>query len=408
MEGLLDFHQQSFAGGVLSFLRSRNVLYLLIYECINGMFILKYMSPSSPWLTFFLYLVGVNTYIAILIGFRHVSLGRRLRGPVFYFAATFMLALLLALIMKRFDPAVIQVGRAPAIEEWLSRLLSGQYPYGAPVHPSGFPFLFVLALPFYWLGDVGYLQIFSFMVFAFLVYRWSGDSKNRLFRLSLLILSPVFLYEVVVRSDLFSNMVILILFLMMFYTIVRKPSIKLGWIFLLGCVGGLLLSTRGIVFTIFIVFLGTVFKKHLKRAAVFSVGGMAVFAATLAPFMVWNISTFMNHGPFAIQSAYLPLWLLILCMVTCAVCARKLSSIQAAISAVALILFGLVLVPFVQAVFAKGWRSIVFEDGFDIAYFSFTLPFLILSIHFPGSTRDLSDTFSLSKSDTAVQASDCS
>jgi hypothetical protein len=280
--------------------------------------------------------------------------------------------------MFQFDPARIAVGRYPAMYEWITRLLSGEFPYASSVNPSGFPFLFVLAIPFYILGDLGLFQIFSFLVFALIIHL--GCSKNDLSRYRVILLlcaAPIFLFEIVVRSDLFSNVVMVMLYLVIFQLYSRNREYI--FVILLGLGGGLLLSTRGVVLLIYIIFFLYMIRKHEFKYGVFIISMLAGFFFTLAPFLIWNTDHFIESGPFAIQLSYIPGWVFILSIIASVICGLSIKSLRGVYTAISVMLFGVVFIAFVISIINFGLTESVLGDRFDISYFSFALPFLLIS-----------------------------
>ncbi|MCH8285554.1 hypothetical protein IIB79_03405, partial [candidate division KSB1 bacterium] len=229
-------------------------------------------------------------------------------------------ALVLWLLMRQFNPEEIQVGRYPALHDWIQRMLNGDFPYSSDVPHTGFPFWFLIAYPFYLLGDLGLLQIFCFVLFAFLLEtRQNADRIYKLQIIALLLLSPIFMYEIVVRSDLFSNMVIVLLYLNLCERYLSK--FKFSNI-VLGFAGGLLLSTRAIVLIPFIIFFGHHFKTQpIKNSVYFVCSGGVGFVLTVIPFLIWDFASFLADGPFSRQSAYIQIWQLILVLVAAGVIA---------------------------------------------------------------------------------------
>lgn len=60
------------------------------------------------------------------------------------------------------------------MEVGIRSLLSGEYPYTVVDHLGGrtsnFPGLFLIVLPFYLMGSVGYLQVFTFALLSWSIY----------------------------------------------------------------------------------------------------------------------------------------------------------------------------------------------------------------------------------------------
>ena len=361
----------------------RELFAVVIYIFCNSLFVYKYISRITiyPSIALALYIACISLFIALLYGIIDFNVSSR-SWNILYLVITIVSAVCLTILMLQFDPSNIRVGRYPAVQDWLSRLLHGEFPYSSDTKPSGFPFLYVLVFPFYLSGDSGLFQIFAFIIFSVVLYIWyKGQGFNSLRSLLLLLVSPMFLYEIVVRSELFSNMVIIMLFLSIFYGF--KQKINLISLIIFGIVGGFILSTRGIVLLIYLIFFGYYFKKQKPLQAVtFTVSMAAGFLITLIPFIIWDKHYFLNYGPFAVQMSYITPWMLIFAVAVSVVCALTITSEKTLYFAAACTLFYVVLLSFLLTIENIGWHSAFIESGFDISYFAFVLPFLIFSLDF--------------------------
>ena len=369
-----------------------NICALAIYGLINALFVYKYTSriTSQPWATSLLYLVMVSLFILLLFRMTESRLGVKTQNLI-YFSMIAFSAILFTFVMFHFDPEKIRVGRYPAIYDWITRMFNSEFPYASRTNPSGLPFLFVMAMPFYFLGDLGLLQIFSFLAFAVLIHlRHRQKSINRLRCLFLLVTAPIFLYEIVVRSDLCSNMIIVLLYLAIFEVLgPRAGHIALCF---LGIIGGLLLSTRGIVLLIYIPVFGYFFRRQIIKDSLFFLSIFVGFLLPLIPFLIWDWAHFINFGPFSIQLSYIPNWLLIFSIAASIYCAVTIRSLERIYSSVLFILFGVTCAAFVMTVLDHGWYQTVQRDGFDISYFCFALPFLLISLEFTNKGTDSPDS----------------
>jgi len=357
---------------------------LAFYGLINALFVYKYTSriTSQPWATSLLYLVMVSLFILLLFRMTESRLGIKTQNLI-YFSMIAFLAILFTFVMFHYDPEKIRVGRYPAIYDWITRMFNSEFPYASRTNPSGLPFLFVMAMPFYFLGDLGFSQIFSFLIFAVLVHlRHRQESINRFRCIFLLVTAPIFLYEIVVRSDLFSNMVIVMLYLAVLEVFCRKMGHTTA-LYFLGIIGGLLLSTRGIVLLIYIPVFGYFFRRQIIKDGLFFLSIFVGFLLPLIPFLIWDWAHFINFGPFSIQLSYIPNWLLIFSIAASIYCALTIRSLEGIYSSVLFILFGVTCAAFVMTGLDHGWYQTVQRDGFDISYFCFALPFLLISLEFP-------------------------
>ncbi|UCB52865.1 MAG: hypothetical protein JSV10_01880 [Candidatus Zixiibacteriota bacterium] len=361
-----------------------DVCALTLYGLINALFVYKYAAriTAHPWVTSSLYLVLLGLLVLLLYRKAELRLSPGAQNLI-YFLVIVLFAFALTLVMSHFDPQKIRVGRYPALQDWISRLFDSEFPYNVHTRPSGFPFLFVMAMPFYLLGDLGFFQIFSFLIFAGLVYfRYREQTANRFRCIFLLMSAPVFLYEVMVRSELFSNMVMVMLYLAILEMVGRRMSLVA--LISLGLVGGLLLSTRGIALLIYVLVLGYFLKTKVVTHGMFFASICAGFLVSLLPFLIWDWAQFMKLGPLSKQLSFLPIWLLALSVVSSVYCALKIESLRRVYSAVSFTLFAVVLVAFSTSVLDLGWHQSVLGDGFDISYFAFAIPFLIVSLDFRG------------------------
>ena len=360
---------------------------LFLYAFINLLFVLKYSAR-----------VGIDgrvagasylAAVALLVWARRRvptwTVARRLSTPAYWTAVTLVAVALLAL-MRQFDPAAIRVTRYVAIHDWLTQLLRGDFPYASTVNPSAFPFLFACALPFYLAGDLGLLQIATLFGFAWVCLRAArGSAPLALGSVLLLALSPLFLFEVVVRSELTSNMTLVLLLLSRVELRsgdevggragVSEPRAHPGA--LEAVAAGLLLSTRGIVALVYALAFTTVFRRRVAAGAGFALIAVLVFAATLLPFLVWDAGRFVASGPFAIQLSYLPLPLVLAALAVAVAIGWRTGNWRDLHRRVAVLLFAVVAAPFAYFVVTLGWQRVLGGNRFDISYFAFAHAFAI-------------------------------
>lgn len=371
--------------GWLEFLKA-NLFQFIIYVFIYVLFVWKYTGESRPYpkLVFVFYVIIVPVLLIVLMKFLprlipFVQSGR------FYVAFIIFLSAVLTVLMFQFDPGDIFIGRWWALNDWIGKLISGQFPYRSAHLPSGLPFLFVLAMPFYFLGDAGLLQICAFILLAVAMHlRYRKKPASRLRGVIFLAASPVFLFEVLVRSELIFNVTIVLLYLEIVFQYVNKDSLPKPALF--GFIGGLLLSTRGIVLPVYIIFLGFLFLRYHIRSVSFYLFMIIGFAVTIVPFLLWNADYFLTYGPFSVQLHYIPSWLLIIALLSSLICAISVKSIRGAHIAIGSILFGVVFIAFLVSIGENGLTASVMKDLFDTGYFAFTLPFLVISFRYSSNS----------------------
>lgn len=290
-----------------------------------------------------------------------------------FFLFSLLLAFLIFLLLKGTNPRDFRVGRYWALWEWNEKFLKGVFPYGGPTRPSGFPFLFLFALPFYLLGDLGLLQVFGLLLFAYLL-SWK---KGNFFGIILLILSPAFLFEVITRSELFTNITLILAYFLLYQK--KERAIKEKFLLPYGILGGCLLATRGIVLFPYLLFFPLSFKEEWKKGGIFLLGLSIGFLSLNLPFLLWDKEGFIKEGPFSIQTAYLPNWLLPF-LLFFSFLAIRIWLREDPYPLIAFFLFSLVFLSFLSALINYGFSALLFQSRFDISYFIFSSPFLLYSL----------------------------
>jgi hypothetical protein len=346
----------------------------VLYISVNLPFAFKYPQRAGGY-----GLLAAVLYVAFaaalwLAGPRLArACARRDRSGWGFAAVTACVAITLALVMTRFDPEALRVTRYPAIREWLDHLLHGRFPYASAVLPSSFPVLFLIALPFHAIGEAGFLQIAAFVAFAWACHRAArSHPETAWFALGLLLAAPLFLYEIVTRSELFSNMTLVLLLLSWLEGTTRPAATP--W---RGIAAGLLLSTRGIVGLAYAVFLPWRFREERRSGIVMAAWCLATFVATLVPFILWDAQRFARFGPFAIQLSYIPKPLLAGVFAAAIAWGSLARSVLQVWLGIVWILFGVIAALFGWSVALQGWTYVLVQENFDISYFAFAHTFLI-------------------------------
>ncbi len=353
-----------------------------MYGFINALFVYKYaaMITNHNMIASLIYLALINIFFAVLHTHREKLVAGQSSKRI---EAVFIgfLAIVLYIVMKQLDPAMIEVGRYPALYQWIERFLSGEFPYRAESKPSGLPFLFITAIPFYIVGELGLLHIVAFIAFSVILSMIPYQKPARdIPRLLILVVSPVFLYELIVRSDLFSNMILIIMYAIVLERVMRKPVTSLT-IFLLGVTGGFVLCTRVIILLVYLPVMGLFIRTTGRRSIWLIIGNILGALAMTLPFLYWDRAYFLVEGPFAIQASYASPWTLLPVVLLAFVLTFRVKCLPDVYSSAAIILFLAVFLPFLYNLSLMGWGRVIFGDRFDISYFAFCLPFQILSFN---------------------------
>jgi hypothetical protein len=354
---------------------------LAMFFCANALFTMKYAPRVG--LTAVVGIVAYFLFVAFILA-SIPSITRAVAGQSFLINILLvsLFVVLFFLVLANLDPANVKVDRWSAMVNFNRELLSGNFPYLARTHLgqkiSGLPGLFFIALPFQLFGDVGYLQIFSFICFCVMTYAIFTTTVERFSVAILLATSPGFLWEVAARSDLFSNLALFLLFTWLGERLKAKKSfLKMA---ACGMFGGLLLSTRIVLAIPFLIYFVHFFKKaEWRQGAWFlSIAG-ASFLATLGFLLLWNDKLFMQNNPFTLQLRKIPAFVAVISIAAAATLGVMTKNFWQYCFYSGAILFAIVAVAFVFSLARFGWNETLFQHRFDISYFQFAVPFLLIT-----------------------------
>jgi len=361
------------------------------FVCLAGLatvgclFALKYpshfgMGPPLSVTTYFLGFLAVAWLIR--------KMPRRfLRRPWIWIGAYYLAAIPAFL---RVDPQALQVDRWSALGNFIGAIPRGEFPYGKLSHLghliSGFPMLFVLALPFYFLGDVGWMQFAALAAFAVLSQKVGGGPEAATLAVLLLFAQPGFHYEVLARSDLFANMTVAAW--CMYGSDRLKEDKSIGRFVREACLWGALLATRGITAVPFLLRAGSLFRSHgLKRVFAFGLISGLVAVAAFIPFYLWDAEAFRIHNPLRVQAGYAPLTFFLPVAGLALYLGHADPAGERRFRNAGLLILSLVTTCFLRAAIIQGWKNAFYESGFDITYFTLPVPFLILALAESGELR---------------------
>ena len=314
--------------------------------------------------------------------------GSRIKDEIFdikWFAIflTFFIAGYI-ILLNYVSSETLNVDRWSVITSFLDSIFNGEYPYLAKSHmnnpPGPFPFYFLLALPFYLIGEIGYFTLAGFLGFLYFVRKYFSQVKIQILIISILIFSPLYWWELIARSTIFVNMVIILLFIDWFEN--RRKN-KLSDLVLAGFIGGLLSSTRGIVICIFIAYFSYY---YLKRRAwspiiIITASLCAGFIVSLIPLLIWDLNLFLKYNPITLQANFLPSWGIVLFTFLAVLIGLRSKNISDFYRFTGIYLFAIVMSSFIFIIFKVGFREAYLQNGFDISYFIFAIPFNLISIY---------------------------
>lgn len=360
-------------------------LSLLIYLLINGLFLLKYLPETA--LNPFTGLVVYSTLIAgvfLLMKYlsRQLTSIRQQQLRWTYLLLSLLTVAGILVLHQLIDPMELQVDRWSAIDHFLERMLSGEYPYLATTHLGGygspFPFWNIFHLPFYLMGDVAIGMTVVVLVLLISLKKLSGSYERAITYLLFLTLSPAFWYEVAVRSDLLYNFLLCFIICAWWY----RSGINTGRSgFLTGVVSGLLLSSRlSIVIPFFIFLFPGFINSSWKQRLCFTGTAAGVFLLSFLPFIIWDAESliFFEYNPFVLQSrqgSILEVVVLLAMLLPFSLIWKERFDRYTLYTSLTILIF--VAVTFMHRMVIDNFDSGLFSSRYDISYFSMALPFVI-------------------------------
>jgi hypothetical protein len=357
-----------------------------IYILINLLFICKY-GIRQRFISIY-FLIILYTFIAGLILFKNpfdFKILKKINLKHYFIALSIALFITILAITFFTDGNTLHVDRWSAMDVAIRALLNGDYPYTATDHLNGrtsnFPGLLIIGIPFYLLGNVGYLQAVAFLLLSYTIYK-TFSIKIAFHYLLLLLISPAYWWEIFTISDLFSNMILVFCFIVHLERKLKDNLFKHP--IMLGISTSFLVLTRGIVAIPLILF---VFKdfwqirmiNQLKY--VFSFGITFVLLIGLVLMNCPDLQTLKSCNPLVLQTSYLPSYIHLIALLLPFYFSFKIKIFENDfyIACSLLILFP-TLLAFMIRLNTIGFEKILTESYFDLSYLSIVLPFILYEI----------------------------
>jgi hypothetical protein len=347
---------------------------------VNLLFVYKYAGRFTD----------LAVYVTALMGLFYILVWT-FRGKIPVSGKRFGLVALVILVafsglsyflFSRVPVESLKVDRWSVITSFWDTYFASRYAYYAESHlgnpPGPMPFYFILALPFYLLGELGWLSLMGLVFFTFIITWSKAHSTNKLGTLVIMVTSFFFLWEIYTRSNVFLNSTLVLLVLIWFTGLGRKAG---PGFFLNAFCGGLLLATRSVFiipYVIFIIYALRIKKIGFGSLVLYGLTGLVAFAITFLPFVVNHFNDFLAVNPFVIQSTFLvpfsyTIGFILLSVVAAFLCRSKADNFLYGGG----VLFVSIAVYFFYHVAHLGFREAYIESIVDISYFIFSAPFLL-------------------------------
>lgn len=364
----------------------------ILFLATNLFFVCKYVPRVGGNPIVFAFLYGLLTTGFVLM-YRKISARlNKNQARILSILVIIGLVGVIGLAIALIDPLSIRVDRWSATSYFLDALFKGEYPYGVFTHrgagkfPSPFPIWHYLNIPFWLIGDVGWIQAFFLLIFSGAIYYYFHSWKSLLFVLFLLCLSPAYWWEIATRSDNLSN-ALLVCSCILFTE--RYPlRMQEKW-WLLALIAGGIASTRmSAVIPLALYLFRPWLDSNWKNKVGFICIAVGVVIVAFLPYILWDTNNwiFFQRNPFITQSLQGNSWLL-LCMVVVAIgIAYKKRTFYYYASTTSMFMFAFMLVSYAGLLWTYDFNIELFKSQCDISYFTLSLPYTILALTLPNST----------------------
>lgn len=362
-----------------SYFNKRNIS-LFIFLFVNFIFSIKYLSRAT------------NYYIIIsifILGFyfclwKYMSLLNKyfllLSRINFFILLLFVITSVF--IFNKIDVNSLNVDRWSVITSFWDNFFNGEYVYFAKSNvgnpPGPMPFYFILALPFYLIGEIGYFSLSGIIAFYLLMRKTKTELYIQTNSLLLISGSVFYLWEIVCRSNIFLNGT-LVLCTLVYFLNLKVLNLKNSVIS--GVIIGLVMSTRNVFIIPFIIaFLYSIKTNNvtIKQVALLGLISFSTFLITFMPFVWNNFEEFKVMNPFIVQSTFLIPFEYTLLFIGLAFVAGFLCKIASDVYFYSgLILFLSISIYFAYHIVNFGFAVSFFGSGTDISYFILGIPFTL-------------------------------
>lgn len=354
---------------------------LIFFVKYSELYLSSFILPTILYVVIFLGIVVFSFwYDFSQIKIKHLKLFSII---LLMFSAAFILVV----------PRIGNIGRLPAIVDWLKLLFDGIFPYTSDLVPSSFPFLFYLAIPFYFIGKIGFLEVIGLGLLFYLIFEYLKSSDRISFAIILLLITPLLYFEFVTRSELFFNITLLMFSIFLSEKYLEPDKANSKFVFI-AIIFGLLLSTRSIAAILYGIYLLFKFRHNLKNLFIFGMVMITIFVLMILPYVIWDFYLFIDRGPFAVQTgvSQLPFWFMTLFLLLSFFAGWTAKNLRRVFFYSGLIIWILVITSFGIIVSEVGIGLALFEDEFDISYLILSFPLFIFSVAMGREESNTDDT----------------
>jgi len=345
-------------------------LFILIF--INFLFSYKYLLRLTKFALLFSLILSL-IQIFIYLYRNKINISQKFYKLILIFLFVFIGIIT---IYSHFKIALssLNVDRWSVISSFLEKSFEGKYPYFAHSHmgnpPGPMPFYFLVALPFYLIGWLSLLSCLGYCLFLINLKKY----KENVFLIFYFLTSFFMLWEIMVRSNLFTFTYFVLLVIINF--LYKKNNF-----YFTAILAGLLLSTRSIYIVVYIiVFLSSLINRMVEFKKLFRLLTIALisFLLTFVPYILFFNEEFFKMNPFIIQSSFfLPKYYTLIFILIAFVASFFVKEKNDVFFFSGVSLFIIIFIYSMYYILKYGFIQSYFDSLVDISYYIFSVPFLL-------------------------------
>ncbi|WP_160138463.1 hypothetical protein [Chryseobacterium sp. c4a] len=369
--------------GILKFVKGNqlnSILLFTVYFVVNLLFLTKYgIRQSFVPLSILVVVFSVANVFLFSAG-KWERLKKIISGKFVYILIAGIALVYIALCHVMKDPYKMNIDRWQTLEFSLEYWIKGKYIYDTPNFmgnlSSYLPGQLLLSSIFYFIGNVGYLQVAAFLLFAYTICLEFKSNFIRFIGILMLGISLAYIYDVVCKSDFIASFIAVAAFMLFWHSKFKHDYFQKP--ILLGISIGVLCLTRSVVIIPLIIFLlrpflNTGWEKKIKFGLSLLLTAGILLASVFLP--AKNLDHLLQYNPLTLQgqsNKYVMLFFIVLAIMASFYAKR----IESVFSFSAYITF-LVMVSFVT----EKYLILGFDfqsNFFSTTYLAACLPFCII------------------------------
>lgn len=358
-----------------SLLLKRNISFAL-FLFVNFLFTYKYLERFTEWAV----LVSVIVSLLYIVLYHKRNLFFKFINKKIEISLVLIFIIACFFIWKKFPVETLNVDRWSVISSFWDSYFANEYAYFAKSFagnpPGPMPFYFILALPFYLMGELGLLSIIGLLFFYWLMWYKKVEPIARVFILLLTLSSLFNLWEVICRSNIFFNASLVLGSLIY---ILNQKIFTLKTLIVSGIFIGLLISTRNVFIISYIIcflYLWRTKSIQFKQLFVLGIISLLIFALTFIPIIYGHLKDFKQMNPFIVQSTFLIPFEYTVLFVLIAIGSSFLCKNKNDVYFYnAVVLFVSILIYLIYYTCLQGFTKAFVDSTVDISYFIFCIPF---------------------------------